>query len=101
MSTQAIAAVQNATQNSLAKSEIYILRSWDGGPLRQFSNVKRSPSWLSYEHRGDHRRRFAGRYVCDLCQTPVNGVYEPNYRVEAWCCRCCRSGLTTPDEALR
>jgi hypothetical protein len=106
MSTQAEQLLHTGIteQNPLAltsdmRGEIHILRAWNGGPLRQFSENKRSPSWLSYDYKGDPRRRFAGQYVCDLCKNPVSGIYEPNYRVEVWSCRSCRKGLTTTDKA--
>ena len=96
MSTQAITEVYDTHSSNPAKAgAIYVLRAWHGGPLREFSEIKRSPAWLSYDHKGDSKRRFAGRYVCDLCQRQVVGVYEPNYRVQAWSCGSCRDGLTS------
>ena len=95
-------------QNQLAltsdmRGEIHILRAWNGGPLRQFSENKLTQAWLSYDYKGDEKRRFAGRYICDLCQQPVGGVYEPNYRLQAWACGSCRAarlGLTAEIEVL-
>ena len=53
------------------------IRMWEGGPLRQIAATKVSGTFIPYARtiNGCH---FAGRYVCDGCQQPSNGVRRQN-----------------------
>jgi hypothetical protein len=56
---------------------IRVVRAWDGGPLRQFAATKLSGAFIPYA-KSINGHHFAGRYVCDGCQQPSNGVRRQN-----------------------
>lgn len=70
----------NATSSPAAQ----IVRTWDGGPLREFS-TERIRGWIRH-----CRYPFAGRYVCECCLRPAAGVYRLK-GTKAWVCARCRS----------
>lgn len=61
---------------------------WQGGPLRQWAPKQpKGKSWVKLAGDG-----FAGSYVCERCQRPVDGVYrvlEP----QKWVCGPCKDAL--------
>lgn len=64
-----------------------VIRMWEGGPLRQFSNKQAKSHYIAYSAR--FLKGYAGSYVCEGCLTPCPGVY----RVEPlgiWVCGGCR-----------
>ena len=70
---------------------------WEGGPLRQMAATKVSGAFIPFAKtiNGCH---FAGRYVCDGCQQPSNGVHRQNdgrlsgNRHSKWLCDPCFEG---------
>jgi hypothetical protein len=50
---------------------------WEGGPLRQMAATKVSGTFIPYA-KTINSCHFAGRYVCDGCQQPSNGVRRQN-----------------------
>ena len=67
---------------------ITIRRMWDGGPLRQVSTKRVSNgNWTTYESPGF--KGYAGTYVCDICQRPVEGLYRATRGLK-WACGACK-----------
>ena len=60
-----------------------VRRMWKGGPLRQWA-AEPHDHFLSIDPAG-----YAGRYVCDVCNRPVVGVYKT--KDLGWVCAACRS----------
>jgi hypothetical protein len=57
-------------------TSVEILRSWPGGPLREFATTRPTGNWgIPYQSK-ERQRQYANRYVCDACQQPSNGVYS-------------------------
>jgi hypothetical protein len=52
---------------------IEVLRSWEGGPLREFSDTRARSHWTNY-HGGP--KSYAGNYVCENCMAKTSGVYS-------------------------
>ena len=65
-----------------------VARSWPGGPLRHRSERRESTSWTPYGKGG-----YAGPYVCDVCQRPVDGVYRVISQ-SSWACGPCRDAIS-------
>ena len=53
------------------------IRMWTSGPLRQMAATKTSAAFIPYA-KSMNGHHFAGRYVCDGCQQPSNGVRRQN-----------------------
>jgi len=81
-------------------NRIQICRVWLGGPLRQMAASKVSGTFIPVTRVQNHT--FAGRYVCDGCQEPSNGVYRQEYSKTSgnlrsgegpdWICDSCLNG---------
>jgi len=65
-------------------------RMWNGGPLRQFSNIPAGGHYIRYSSR--FLTGLAGAYVCDRCQRPSAGVYlsKPSKTRHEWLCGACK-----------
>ena len=71
---------------------IEVKRTWDGGPLREWAAKRPNGNWGIPHQKGG----YAGRYVCDECLSPVNGLYEPKIGFgdgRKWLCSDCRTLL--------
>lgn len=55
-----------------------IERSWDGGPLREFANIRPKSGWGIPYH---GKSLYANQYICDLCSKRVGGLYRAVERV--------------------
>ena len=51
---------------------IEVLRSWSGGPFREFADVRPTPSWGGPY---DGKLPYAGSYICEACGGRCTGVY--------------------------
>ena len=75
-----------------------VIRMWEGGPLRQMSDVAMS-GFIPYA-KTINSCGFAGRYICDGCQEPSRGVRRQNVykldgnRPSGWSCDSCIEGRT-------
>jgi hypothetical protein len=79
---------------------VEVLRSWDGGPLRQFSDDPQS-GWSPYDN---GPRKYAGSYVCENCGAKCVGVYfvsqnPPPGSAKSWICGPCKEKLR-PKQAV-
>lgn len=72
---------------------VHVKRMWGGGPLRMFSNTRDPQATIRY-HNADIDG-FAGSYVCELCERPVDGVYFVKSETK-WLCGGCRELVRTP-----
>ena len=59
-----------------------VKRMWNGGPLRQFSEIRGASGWTPYDGGG-----YAGSYICDGCKEAVVGVYRAKDGL--WYCAGC------------
>lgn len=64
-----------------------VLRSWEGGPLRQFS-PDHIGSFISYADSRSPSSVFAGSYVCEGCMSPTGGVRRSGTS-KRWLCAPC------------
>jgi hypothetical protein len=90
--------------------EIFVVRTWPGGPQRQMSDHKVSGTFIPVTPVQNHT--FAGRYVCDGCQQPSVGVYRQDVSQMSknrlseqgpdWVCDSCLNGrvrvVRTPEQ---
>ena len=73
-----------------------VIRMWEGGPLRQMSDVAMG-GFIPYA-KTINSSGFAGRYICDGCQGPSRGVRRQNVdklsgnRPSGWLCDSCLEG---------
>jgi hypothetical protein len=55
------------------ETAIKVLRTWEGGPLRQMAIEKASNAFIPFAISVE-KCNYAGRYVCEGCNQPVNGL---------------------------
>jgi len=60
-----------------ASVKIIPTRMWQRGPLRQMAASKVTSTFIPYT-RTINDLTFAGRYICDRCTEPSQGVYRQN-----------------------
>ena len=100
---EAVEIVENNAEN---------VRMWTGGPLRQMASRKVSSTFIPYA-KTINNLTFVGRYVCDGCMEPSQGVYRrqndgqmsnpghPGRDID-WLCDSCLHGnvrvIRTPEE---
>jgi hypothetical protein len=82
--------------------DFFNTRMWDGGPLRQMAATKLSNAFIPYE---GGNLPFAGRYVCDNCLKPCQGVMRQNVGsqgnavyIDRWLCDQCRRTSLKPKQ---
>jgi hypothetical protein len=99
-------------------TKIEVLRTWPGGPLREFAVIRPKPGWgIPY----DGPRPYANCYVCERCRKSCFGVYflelESNYaqialgksasvdsprcHEQLWVCGSCKLVLIAKQERLK
>ena len=88
------------------ETEIKVIRTWKGGPLRQMAAGSRSgfiPFAITIEGCD-----FAGKYVCDRCLKPCGGVLLRNAQnlikneqetLSQWLCELCIAGRTRKERS--
>jgi len=62
---------------TLDDNTIQVIRMWPDGPLLQMAATKISGAFIPFA-KITNGQSFAGRYVCDGCQQPSNGVRRQN-----------------------
>lgn len=81
-------------------ADMKVLRSWQGGPLMEFSGRPhpKQGKWTEYHtYPNDPERQYSRNYICDECRRVVLGLYEPKLGVgdgTKWLCSDCRNAAT-------
>jgi len=81
---------------------IRILRTWEGGPLRQMAATKVTAAFIPFA-KETNGCSFAGKYVCDRCLKPCGALLLRNasdvekidrQMASLWLCELCIAGKT-------
>ena len=92
-----------AKNSSVSLVGVEVLRSWEGGPLREFSAIRPKAGWGT-PYQGI--RSYANSYICETCRRPAVGVYPVRQNTGAstangailWVCRPCKTSLEPKQE---
>jgi len=86
---------------------IQILRTWEGGPLRQVATEKVTSAFIPFA-KTINGCNFVGKYVCDRCLKPCGGLLLKDAsdvekieqkRASLWLCELCIAGRTRKERS--
>jgi hypothetical protein len=91
----------------MTDTPIKILRTWEGGPLRQMAETKASSAFIPFAITIEGCS-FVGKYVCDRCLKPCGGLLLKDAsdvekieqrQASLWLCELCIAGRTRKERS--